>query len=225
MSRTDKDRPEWVIRHVENFAINHDHRSGKCIEETLEYARNYNSGMYRSGYRHNCLKRLEHEYYCTEDSPFRTYTYRWSKGRFWKPSGENSCWGEWEVATQYVGPRYPGVHHNGFLYRTKKNGCLGPHKRWETVETIPCVCNGWPVTPTCEPSWYGEDLGHRYWSAYGARGISMSERCRVGWHGPERRREREAANGWIKEARAGGDLDDWDYDNRQAGNSVLWDVC
>ncbi|GAB2576401.1 hypothetical protein [Kribbella endophytica] len=37
MSRTDKDRPNWVIRQVENHPIQHDHRHGNCIEQTLTF--------------------------------------------------------------------------------------------------------------------------------------------------------------------------------------------
>lgn len=213
MSRTDKDRPHWVIRHTENYPIEHDHKGGACVEETLKYARDYNAGAYRSGYRHSCLKRLEYEYYCTEAEPFRVSRYSWSKGRSWRPSGETVCWGEYQVFAGY-GSSYP------LAMRTKKNGCLGPHKRWEHVDTIPCVCNGWPVAPTCNPAWYGDESGWTYSSSY--RPPSMSERTHTEWHGPERRREREAGRDWVKAWNSGDDLDDWDFENRQARGEALW---
>jgi len=43
MAHTDKDRPWWVIIHQEN-PIEHDHRSGKCVIETIEDARKYSAG-------------------------------------------------------------------------------------------------------------------------------------------------------------------------------------
>jgi hypothetical protein len=39
MSRTDKDRPNWVVRHVENHPIQHDHRHGECVKQTLAHGR------------------------------------------------------------------------------------------------------------------------------------------------------------------------------------------
>lgn len=223
MSRTDKDRPFWVIRHVENFSIDHNHQRGECVVETLEYARAWNAGAYRNNHRHTCLKRIEHEYYCTEAEPYRRYTYSWKYMGVRENRGQSECWGSWKEPWYYVGWRgrdLPGVE-GSYIMRTKKNGCLGPHRRWEYVDAIPCVCNGWPPVPTCDPSWSGPALGWRY-SHYGLKHISMSERCRVEWHGPERRRSREAGGAWVKEWNAGGDMDDWDYENRQARRTAIW---
>ena len=48
MSRTDKDRPWWVMTLQDDNYISHDHRFGKCIEETPEYAVAVNGRRWRA---------------------------------------------------------------------------------------------------------------------------------------------------------------------------------
>lgn len=219
MSKTDKDRPDWVIRHVEGFPIDHDHRNGRCVEETIEYARAVNSGSYKRNWKHNCLKRVKTEYYCTKDAPYKPYR-TWRKGS--NTTEETVCWNEWEIPTAWVGARYPG-NRNGFLHRTKHTECVGPHTRYVFYDEIPCACNGWPPVPTCDPSWHGVGMDLRYFHMP-MRGKSTSAYCRSYYHKPERRRERDAAQNWVKEFNAGAEFEDWDFDNRQGRHSVLWDL-
>jgi hypothetical protein len=215
MSHTDKDRPEWVIRHTENFPIRHNHERGECITSTIEYARNEAAGLYK-GYRHTCKKRIVHEYYCTKDNPYHISHYRWRNGGFWKPSGENICWGEWEVPVGYPSSRQ-GT-------RTKRNGCLGPHKRWTFHEEIPCTCDDWPASPTCSPEWYGAESGWHY-PNIALRNKNKTEWAHVLHHRPERRRERDELRTMAKEYNANLDLEDWDFEDRQNHGSVTYHMC
>lgn len=213
MSRTDKDRPDWVIRHVENFPTRHNHEHGECREETLEYARAWAGGYRQSSYHHtrnHCPKWTYEDWTCTKAEPFRPSRYlrSWAavRGRV-EPKPETLCWNYWYVVTHYA----VTYHHTE---------CLG-HKRWVEDESVACDhCDNAPVAPTCEPDWYGPEVGYRYSSRY--RPTSMGERTHTEWHRPERRREREGALAWAKEWNAGDELEDWDFENRQARGSALW---
>ena len=90
MSRTDKDRPEWVRRfdHTIVTHIEHDHRDGICEEETFEDARAYATSRRRYGahrYDGRCVAYQQVEVGCggrwkthleLGDTPFE---YRWVK--------------------------------------------------------------------------------------------------------------------------------------------------
>lgn len=216
MAHTDKDRPLWLIRHIENYPIRHDHRHGKCVVGTLEDERARHAGSYHSGWRHHhsgkCGKWVEVEFTCTKDDPVRPW-----KRNYWRPrdvAPETLCWNYW------IEHEDPDVCWGGVRRHT---GCLG-HTRWEERRENYCGhCDNLPEFPTCDPSWYGVDSGYRY-SDHHRQGKSTSEWCRLEFHGPERARERSTARDWVKGYNAGDPLDDWDYDNRQGRHTVIWDL-
>jgi hypothetical protein len=218
VSKTDKDRPDWVIRHTEGFPLSHDHRHGECVIETLEYARNYNAGSNRPTWRHKRSPKHGHyeEYYCTRKDPFvkTTWSYRWlhaAEPVRYNLKNEATCWAFWRD----YDPESPTYHE----YRSTQ--CVGPHRRWIEHENVDCeVCA--VERPTCDPSWYGEVIGWRYWTAYGTRNKSLSEWCKMEFHGPERRRERDSLREDLKAYNAGDELADWDFENRQGRRSVQW---
>jgi hypothetical protein len=222
VSHTDKDRPDWVIRHTEGFPIEHNHVRGKCVVETLEYARNYNAGSNRPTYRHTwkdrCPKNVKVEFFCTKAEPFEKKDRSWPRitpAEYWTDRVKRDEWHSkrcWQHWVSYVTQTWQSTQ------------CLG-HVRWERDESVPCVtCDNEPERPTCEPSWYGETVGWRYWTAWATRNKSLTNWCHVEYHGPERRRERDTLREQAKAWNAGDELDDWDYENRQGRRSVQWNL-
>lgn len=223
MAHTDKDRPFWVIRHVENFKIDHDHRRGECVLETLEHARAYAAGSVRPTWRHNRSAIHGHyeEYRCTKDDPFvkNTWPYRWLRmsqdgttryAVIQNLRMEQTCWATWFDHD----PDSPTYHE----YRSTQ--CVTVHRRWIENENVECeVCS--IEHPTCDPAWYGVDTGYRYSSVH-LKGVRMTERCHTEWHRPERLRERDTLRVQVKTWNAGDELEDWDFENRQARRSAKW---
>lgn len=222
VSHTDKDRPDWVIRHVENFPIEHNHEHGVCEVETLGYAKRYANGTYRPTHRHTwkdkCPKNHTVEFSCTKDEPIE------KPDRSWPRITVADLWGDPVKRDRYYAAR---CWQHWFSYDLKiwrSTQCHG-HVRVERDESVPCAhCDNLPDRPTCSPSWYGEAVGYGYWSAYGTQGKSTSEWCRVEFHGPERRRERDSLRAEVKAWNAGDELDDWDFENRQGRRSVQYNL-
>lgn len=66
----------------------------------------------------------------------------------------------------------------------------------------------------------GWELEHWVFSPFG--GSASQDFRRSFWHGPERRRERDGLGEIRKVANAGADLEDVDFNNRQARHSATW---
>lgn len=73
MSRTDKTDPTW-LREIREGYIAHDHRDGRCVEETLEYTR-WSGGSWRAHRRH--LDRCPRTYWETQPPCGKTHGWRW----------------------------------------------------------------------------------------------------------------------------------------------------
>lgn len=211
MSKTDKDRPDWVIRHSEGFPIEHDHRNGVCVIETFDYSKGVAAGNHKGHSHKNCPKYTEEHYTCTKQDPVR-HKY-W--GGFFRTNEardqwlSKSCWESW---ISYVTSSWMTTE------------CLG-HMRWiYDADTYCAYCDNEPKRPTCTPSWYGSAVGYRYWTAYGTRNKPTTEWCKLEFHGPERRRKRDTLREDLKAYNAGEELDDWDFENRQGRRSVQWNL-
>lgn len=193
MSRTDKDRPTWVVRYTENYPIEHDHRSGECRVSTFEDERLSRHGHIRAPYQHNkvCKKREVVEYFCTRANPEK------------RPN------------------TFFSIHHTYvYCYSTvivadtlTRLGCAG-HIRVIMHDEIPCSCDNKIELPTCEPGW-GD---HRPWYWSGA----PAWYCRAVFTQPERARERTELRDAVKLANAG-ELDEgFDFENRQHRHGAVW---
>ena len=210
MSRTDKDRPWWVTNFQDGPELyDHDHRNGVCIEETLEYAK---WAQHRS-WRHTCKKRTTWLEYCTKAeahakrSPYRVYGER----------NYDKCW-----TTTCDHPRY--------MYRTRtyhdtwgcpdatRRQCAG-HREYGWDASIACSCDDFPPRPTCDRTAVDDRNGTRRWR-YTWGGVP-SEFVRTYYHKPERARER-SLNDYAREYNTYGELEDGDFDTRQARNSARW---
>lgn len=202
MARTDKDRPWWVVQHQERFPIDHDHRNGACIVETIKDARPHRRWQHHK----RCRKYITVEWSCTKAEPIRLSWYRSSITR--SDFRGQTCW------TSVCGcdPYDPGWHINCNRVRV---GCIG-HTRRERDASIPCVCDDFPPVATCTPS-YRYDYRH-------TRGTPPADFRRSIYHGPERRRERDDLLEMAKDYNSNWTLeDDGDFFNRQGRNSARWD--
>lgn len=199
MSRTDKDRPWWVMTLQDDNYISHDHRFGKCIEETPEYAVAVNGRhWYAPHHWRRCKKRIEVTEYCTKKEPHRDWY------------GRPTCW------THRCACGARPAHNLGFFcdvwVRVQCNG----HTIRTTDDSIPCVCDEWPDPPTCDIE-LADPTRHRYC----AGGVPTAF-VRSVYHRPERARERRLRD-LAREYNAYGELEDGDFFNRQARNSARWD--
>lgn len=139
MSKTDKDRPHWVKRVDPTLSprIEHDHRSGECIEETFEsLKRSATSSDRMWRYRHpkRCPRCELVTTFCTPPNDVRPYC---SAGRVYS-------WMRSQIPLT----------------------CLG-HQKWEiTKPDEPCISCDAPrePDPTCWFS-YSPVSYHRYYSS------------------------------------------------------------
>jgi hypothetical protein len=204
MSKTDKTRPLWV-QNAEHGHIDHDHADGVCVVSHDQRDRWPHNR--RNHYR-RCAKRVEVEYYCTKDEP-----YRGRGGHYWRRGWDlQTCWTLVRNCECPIPEDWKREDH-GCTSRWIRVKCTGPHTRIETDNSIPCVCDDWDEIPTCFPSW---EIGRHYtW------GGVPSEFVRRYYHKPERARERELRD-LAREYNAYGDLEDGDFVNRQGRNSCRW---
>ncbi len=224
MSRTDKDRPWWVIDIQDPHYIKHDHRNGVCIEENLELAKFYNGGR---GYRphHDCKKNVRVDFECyprkvnghrtilfTVDVPERSYGHR-SYRAYIDKNRKRNCWTE--VCDCGHGPD----EHLERWYCDKKywTGCFG-HWFRTYDPSIACSCDDWPEQATCDIRALDSRGGyHRYtW------GGVPSWFVRQTWHRPERAREREDLRDMAREYNEYGDIEDDDFANYQHNHRAAW---
>ncbi len=220
MSRTDKDRPWWVINHQDHNDIDHDHRNGICVEETLELAKFYAGGR---GYRpkHKCKKVVRVDFECyprkvngkrqilfTVEVPESPYPWN----RYHDKNRKKSCWSE-TCDCGHAPDAWTERYYCQDKYRTE---CFG---HWYSYRdnSINCDCDNWPKTATC--NLYARDTRGGY-SRYTWGGVPNSF-VRTNYHKPERARERELKN-MVREYNAYGDIEDSDFFNRQARNSSHW---
>lgn len=200
MSRTDKDRPWWVMVLQDKNYIDHDHRRGVCIEETPEYVRAYNGGSFHRWTHRECDKVVSVVEYCTKREPHTDWY------------GKPTCW-TWRCTCDL--PRGKRHVHSLFCENWVRVQCDG-HTHRVRDESVACSCDDWPDVPTCsiEPA---DENRHRWFS-----GGVPSAFVRTVYHGPERTRERKLRD-LAREYNAYGDLEDGDFFNRQGRNSARWD--
>lgn len=144
MSKTDKDRPHWVVN-AESGVIDHDHRSGRCVVEEPPGTR------WRSWRHHwrRCAKRVKTTWFCTKSDPHLDYR------------GRKTCW-----TAAYV--RDDPDDYYSFRWVVRQ--CDG-HDKITVVDEIPCCCDDRPEDPTCTfawsfrygspPKWYIDEIFHR----------------------------------------------------------------
>lgn len=214
MSRTDKDRPWWVQNFQDGPELyDHDHSRGECIEETLEYAK-YSAGHsgWGHGRHHNrrCAKRVTVEYTCTKDDPNTHSWYNWVKrGSF----SRQTCW-TWRCECP-IPDEWRREHHA--CENLRRVACIG-HTRTEWDNSIPCVCDDFPARPTCSRT--RSEAGKGGYRRYTWGGVP-TEFINTYYHRPERARERKL-NDYVREYNTYGELEDGDFENRQARNSARW---
>jgi hypothetical protein len=202
MSRTDAHRPAWVQQFDPTVpsSIHHDHADGRCVEETLEYARWY-AGT-RAGRNHHCKKwewiteecphNRKRDY--VRESPCAVIRRQWS-GYYWRRRVAVPTW------------------EPPFEIKPHEHRVRIVHEDW------PCDCDDFPETPTCDlhfdmryshyaSTYYGDSIPAWYLNAT--------------WHGPERRRERDDLRMLAREYNAHGDLEDGDFDCPQARHRAGW---
>lgn len=221
MSRTDKDRPWWVRSFQDDHYIDHDHRKGACIEETLDTAKFYNGHHYwrKHHRRSGCTKYVTRTWHCTKRDPYTYghYAWYWNTDKRYRISQQ--CW-TFRCRCSDI----PGRRHSSYFIRTTSDGpqycptwgrvqCDG-HSETRYDDSIPCICDDWPAQPTCflkEPGNIG-----RY-----THGGVPSWFVREHYHRPERNRERKLDD-MRREYNASGDIEDYDFENRQGRNSCRW---
>lgn len=205
MSRTDKDRPYWVVMIQDsNGRIDHDHRHGECIEDSLEYEKWANGSQYRFGRHHHCKKNVWVTEYCTKDEPNTKFV--------WDSLGSRrvqTCW-TWVCTC-------PDGMHTIISHCRKRVQCDGHSKRIRDND-IPCSCDDYLPAPTC--AFHGPDDTRGGWRRYTWGGVPTWY-CREVYHRPERARERGLRD-MAREYNTYGDIEDDDFENRQARNSARW---
>lgn len=212
MSRTDKDRPWWVTNFQDGPELyNHDHTTGECIEESLEYAK---WSQTRSLHR-NCKKYLTWTEYCTKAEAYAGYKKnRWpiygerNYGKCWVTSCDHRPY-DWTTRQHHPTSTCPDAY---------RRQCAG-HREYRWDYSIPCVCDDYPPKPTCDRIAVDDRNGTRRWR-YTWGGVP-SEFVRTYYHKPERARERKLRD-YAREYNTYGDIEDGDFDNRQARNSARW---
>lgn len=128
MSRTDKDRPWWVVAR-EQGNIDHDHRAGECRLEGA-YRELNGASLWRHRYLGDrCAKRVETRWFCTRTDPVR------------RGGGRYGCW----LLDAVYGD-------DGELVRLRQIACTG-HTRVTFDADVPCSCDNLPPAPTCTYRW------------------------------------------------------------------------
>lgn len=217
MSRTDKDRPWWVKTWQDDRYIEHDHRFGECIEETLDYVK-WNGGgrwSHARGHYRKCNKRVERHFYCTKKDPY-TYSSYWYftfAGTRYRIAQE--CWTERCRCDVPRGRRHSKWVDNRDCPTWGRVQCEG-HTEVYRDDSIPCICDDWPERPTCNV-WTRDRSQRRY--MYGGVPTWF---VRVVYHRPERARERRL-NDMAREYNTYGDIEDDDFINRQGRNQARWE--
>lgn len=210
MSRTDAHRPGWVQQFDPDVpaSIRHDHRSGRCVEETFEYAR-WNATQRFGGGRHyygRCDKYEAYAYECPQDHeavPTRTGCYTvWSAYNSWQSAMRDY---ERDKYWFYSAPRWRFPEHEHTRYKF--------HADW-SCET--CVAQ--PEVPTCD-LYFDRGYGWQVSKVYGDH--PNREDRRLYYNGPERRRVRDVLHGAARDWNANGDTD-VEPDTRQHRHSVAW---
>lgn len=217
MSRTDKDRPLWV-QNAEHGRINHDHRSGKCIISDDQRDR---WPKWNHHFSTKCKKRVRVEFGCRpmKVDGRRKVVFELDNIKWRRDNAKKSCWA-WTCDCPYTQvSTYVRVYedsswgHPTLCEHRYFNKCLG-HWGYVYDDSIPCSCDDRPEPATCTPAW---EIGRYY--TYG--GVP-SWFVRQIYHGPERARERKL-NDARRMYNAGEDIEDFDFENRQAHNSARWD--
>ena len=222
MSHTDKDKPLWV-QNAEHGVIDHDHTRGVCIVLNDQRDR---WGGWRHHFGKRCKKRVLVEFEChpekvngkrqlvfPEDIELPQYRYGYSTRL-----NTDACW-VWTCDCPFETSKYgtriyedSSWGHRLFCEHRYFVKCRG-HSFTETDDSIPCSCDAKPEAATCTPAW---GFGRHFF--YG--GIP-SDFVRQHYHCPERARERKLRD-MAREYNAYGDIEDDDFENRQARNSMRW---
>lgn len=150
--------------------------------------------MHRHHYR-TCKKRVEVVEYCTKKDPHRD----WNGQTCWK-----------YVCDEDIPDAWKREHHG--CQKMRRVGCIG-HKKIERDNSIPCICDDF-VRPTCFRSMPYPEGRYTY-------GGVPSWFVREVYHRPERARERKLRD-VMREFNAGEDIEDYDFENRQARNEARW---
>ncbi len=208
-----------VREHQDGHPMEHDHRNGECIEETLEYTK-YADGRWQRGHNH-CNKDVTLDVSCRRQKvngkkqivydfePPTRYTYIRPKNRRQPPCWEWVCNGH--THGEYDWEERIFCRDKIFTY------CQGHAVRVRQPENE-CVCDDYPPRPTCTLS-YSSIRSGRKWR-YTAGGVP-SAFVTAYYHKPERGRERKLKD-MAREYNMNGDIEDYDFENRQARSSVRW---
>lgn len=218
MSRTDKDRPWWVTNFQDGPELyDHDHRYGKCIEESLELVK-FHNGYWRHARHHDCNKSYVAYVSCNRQMvngrKENVYELGYESAGYWLRDIEpkKTCW-HFTCDCEHE-PYEPYVY---FCKQRYFVACTG-HYVWVSDRNAECVCDDWPERPTCDR--VGVPEGRGGYRRYTWGGVP-SEFVRTYYHKPERARERKL-NDYAREYNTYGELEDGDFDNRQARNSARW---
>jgi hypothetical protein len=229
MSHTDKDRPWWVQNYQDsNGNVDHDHRSGECIEETLYHLQHSNGGHWRAYARQhkNCKKIVRVDFTChpekingkrqivlSVDVPASRYG---GKG-YNDVNRKAACWRRVCDCGHNDDDSYKAWREWYYCDKKYSTQCFG---HWYTYRdnSISCVCDTWPEQPTCSIERGPGTKGG--WRRYTWGGVP-TEFVRRYYHRPERARERNLTQ-MAREYNAYGDIEDDDFVNRQARNSCRW---
>lgn len=184
MSRTDKDLP-YRIREYREGAIDHDHTTGRCVEETREHALEHRISAWRR-YDHDCPRRERIETpcagYCAADN---TRSYCWSARHIYD-------------SRRRLIELTPNAWTAEYLerLRLRRIFCDRPHVHHMYHRSIPCdVCD---ARPTCE---YNLD-----WS-YARIAGSAPREYRRDFHRTHRRNERDVLNDARRDYNANGETE------------------
>lgn len=187
MSRTDKTVP-YRVREYRDGSIDHDHTTGRCVEESREQALEAHHSSWKR-YDHDCPRRTRYEYECpgycpAEDGP-----------------GAGWCWAArerhktlmktnepWDSIVQ------PAWHVE--RWRRRRVFCVRPHTVTRYNRGTPCAdCD---ARPTCE-----YDLDWSYRRIVG----SAPHDYRQLFHRANRRNERDSLHSARRDWNANGDTD------------------
>lgn len=202
MSHTDAHRPGWLQYFDDAVPVRvaHDHRDGRCVEETLEYARWQRTRPHRHYWR-NCAKYEA----IVEECPHVKKLHR---------VYESPCdriarhWRMWVAANPTINERldYP------FIFPKHEHTSHVKHDNW------PCSCDNDPERPTCYRRYA---CGYFYYASKVYGDHPNHEDRRLYYHGPERRRTRDSLRDAARDWNANGDTD-VEPDTRQHRHSVAW---
>lgn len=209
MSRTDKDRPAWVQKFdpaVPTY-VDHDHRDGRCVEETLEDARWFSTHRWSS--RHFWRSCAKYEVVPAECPHDPKKFVRYSACRIIRDR-----YRDWvELDSQLVS--------EGVWWRDRPWWKLPDHEHTQRVkhDDWPCQCDSWPERPTCDRDF---TRGYVYASRrYYGSNVPLWFRQHT-WYEPERTRERVVLREVAKEYNAGADLDGYDFPSFQHRHRASW---